>query len=46
MKKGQKIKYEKELMFGKGVVVETTTIVAIRGDYALLANGVEIYIVK
>jgi hypothetical protein len=44
IKRGDKITYEQEFLFGKGIQKITATVVAITGRYALLENGAEILI--
>jgi hypothetical protein len=44
IKRGDKITYKQEFMFGKGIEMITAIVVAISGKYALLDNGNQILI--
>ncbi len=42
LNKGTKVKYERELMFGKGIEIVEATVVMVANNTALLDNGDEI----
>ncbi|MDR0872545.1 MAG: hypothetical protein LBN27_03625 [Prevotellaceae bacterium] len=44
IKRGDKVTYQQELMFGKGLQTITAMVVAINGRNALLDNGREVLI--